>query len=148
MTTLISTAIDPTGIPASRMSQKTKILILADIPILRRGLAALIRDDQGLDLCGEFAESDEALNEIGNNLPDLLVSCIPLSLPHGSAFLQKLGSLHPDLPVLVLSPDESEDETGGQQALQLGARGYVPIDHTGERTIEAIRTIAGGGNAF
>lgn len=118
----------------------TRILIVDDHPIFRRGLAMSLAEAADLEICGEGASADEALELARDLRPDVLL--LDLSLPGGGlSVLSRLAAI-PGLRVAVLTASEEGDDV--VRALDAGAAGYI-LKGVGSRAlIEAVRLIAQG----
>jgi DNA-binding NarL/FixJ family response regulator len=119
-----------------------KLLIVDDHPMMREGLGQLISHEADLAVCGEAGSASEALDLVGKLKPDLALVDISLPDKGGLELIKDLHSLHPSLPVLVIS---MHDETlHAERALRAGARGYIMKQEGGERLMEAIRQVLAG----
>lgn len=116
-----------------------KVLIVDDHPIVRQGLAELINREPDLRVCGEAADSKQALEAIKALKPDLAIVDISLPGIEGFELVKSMVSRNPDLPILVLSMN---DETlFAERALKAGARGYIMKDQGAQNLITAIRRV-------
>jgi DNA-binding NarL/FixJ family response regulator len=124
-------------------SRRRRILILDDHPIVRRGLAQLIRQEPDLDVCAEAGTAPETMRAIVDTKPDLVILDISLVGANGIEVTKTIRSDYPKLPVLVLSMHD--EEVYAERALRAGAKGYVMKQETPEKVLAAIRTILRGG---
>jgi DNA-binding NarL/FixJ family response regulator len=119
------------------------ILLIDDHPIMRHGLAQLIRAEGGLDVCGETGSAREGLDAIGKLNPDLVVIDLTLPDKNGLELLKDVQALYPGTLCLVLS---MHDETMyGERALRAGARGYITKEAAADHLITAVRKVLSGG---
>ena len=122
----------------------TRIFIIDDHPVMRRGYAALIREEIDLDVCGEAGEGLEALDKVRHLDPDLVVTDLSLGAGMGGLELIKtLQSERPDLPVLVVSMHD--ESLYADRALKAGAKGYVMKAEADTTIVRAIRRVLRGG---
>jgi two-component system, NarL family, nitrate/nitrite response regulator NarL len=120
-----------------------KLLIVDDHPVLREGIAALLRQ------AGPGAEVLQA-RDAGEGLAlveahaDLDAVVLDLMMPgmDGWQAISEFGRRRPDLPVIVLS--SSEDPHDARKALALGALGYVPKSASQHVLLSAIRIVLDG----
>jgi len=120
-----------------------KILIADDHPVLRAGLAALLRQVvPDIDVL-EAGSGKEAL-DIAGGLPDLDVLVIDLAMPvmGGMEALAEFGRRHPALPRIILS--SSEDPEEAREALEAGAQAYVPKSAGPQTVVYAIEAVMRG----
>lgn len=121
---------------------KSTVFIVDDHPVVRQGLALLINREPDLTVCGDAPEAGSALRLIASMHPDLVVVDISLNGPDGLDLLKDIRTLHPGLPVLILSMlDES---LYAERALRAGANGYIMKQEATEKVLVAIRRILDG----
>lgn len=121
-----------------------KILIVDDHPLVRSGLGGVLK---GLEAKVELIEAANGAAALGlaAEHADLDLSLIDLNLPdmNGLELLARLGSLVPDLPVVVLSG--AEDPALMRLALDRGALGFLPKTALSEVVVPALRLVLAGG---
>jgi DNA-binding NarL/FixJ family response regulator len=120
-----------------------KVLIADDHPVLREGLAALIRQTEPAAEVLLAQDADSAL-QLATKGEDIDVVILDLLMPgmDGHHLLAELGRARPELPVIVLSA--SEDPRDARQALANGALGYVPKSASRQTLLAAIRLVLNG----
>lgn len=121
---------------------KSKIYILEDHPIMRRGYRALINGEMDLEICGESETAAEALQNIPQAAPDLVIADISLDGMNGIEFIKRLQTQSPGLEVLVVSMHE--ESLYAERALHAGAAGYLMKTEAENRVIPAIRRVLTG----
>lgn len=129
----------------SRTSEKSvkRLVLIDDHPIMRHGLAQLIRAEEGLDVIGEAGSAREGLEVIGKLRPDLAVIDLTLPDKNGLELVKDIRALHPSTQCIVLS---MHDETlYGERSLRAGARGYVMKEEAADHLVTAIHKVIGGG---
>jgi CheY-like chemotaxis protein len=120
-----------------------KILIVDDHPVLRAGLAALLRQVMpDIDVL-EAGSGKDAL-DIAEGLPDLDVVVLDLVMPvmGGMEALAEFGRRHPALPRIILSSSEEPEEA--REALEAGAQAYVPKSAGPQTVAYAIEAVMRG----
>lgn len=120
-----------------------KLLIVDDHPVLREGLAALLRNLGPDTSILQAGEAEEALR-LAEVHSDLDVVILDLMLPGmgGLQALAEFGRERPELPVIVLS--SSEDPQDARKALAQGALGYVPKSASQHTLVSAIKLVLEG----
>jgi len=102
------------------------ILIVDDSPAMRAFVARVL-DLSGLPLgrLFEVANGQEALDTLGNDWVDVILTDINMPVMDGEELLRRLEAdeLWRSIPVIVVSTDRTEARVG--RMLALGARGYV-----------------------
>lgn len=126
----------------SQGKKTAQVFILDDHPIVRHGLAQLINQQVGLEVCGEAASVAEASAAIPSAKPDIMVVDVTLDGSNGIEFIKMIKEQYPEILFLVNS---MHDETlYGERALRAGARGYIMKQEAPEKVILAIRRILSG----
>ena len=121
----------------------TRILLGGDHPLLRQGIAMTIEAEPDLRVVGQAGDAEEAVAMFDDVAPDLVITDISLPGMNGLELLKNLLTLHPDLPVLVVS--RHDEELYAERAVRAGARGYVSKLAAGDDIVRAIRRVLRGG---
>ena len=121
---------------------KSRIFIVEDHPIMRRGYRALINGEMDLEVCGEAETAAEALVKIRQAPPDLVIADISLEGMNGIEFIKRLHSEHPETEVLVVSMHD--ESLYAERALHAGAAGYLMKNEAESRVIPSIRRVLSG----
>lgn len=114
----------------------TRILIVDDEPPIRRLLRTSLVS-QGFQIV-EAATGREALDEVGQARPDLIVLDLGLPDMQGQEVIRLLRGQGSSVPIVVLS--SRTDETGKVEALDLGADDYVTKPFGTDELLARIRT--------
>lgn len=125
------------------MTEKTRIVLADDHPIVLDGLRNLIRAEQDFELVGEAASGLSALKIIREQRPDVAVLDISMPELNGIVLSRRLASEMPALRLLVLTLHE--DRAYLNQAIEAGVRGYVLKRSAVENLVQAIRAVMVGG---
>ncbi len=91
---------------ADNNKKKTKILIVDDHSIVRKGLTQLINEESDFVVCAEAENADQALGAVEENQIDLAVVDISMERTGGTLLTEKIKSRCPNLPVLTVSTTE------------------------------------------
>jgi DNA-binding NarL/FixJ family response regulator len=127
-------------------SSSTRVLIVDDHPMFRRGLSGLLASVPDLEVLGLAADGDEAVRLVQEGGVDVVLMDLNLPTISGVEATRRITAL-PDPPaVLVLTMVDDDDTL--VSAMRAGARGYVLKGATGEEIAAAVRTVAGGGVVF
>ncbi|MEL6612821.1 MAG: response regulator transcription factor [Bacteroidota bacterium] len=121
----------------------TRLLLVDDHPLLRKGLALTLNAESDLDVVGQAASAEEALEAFGTLDPD--VALIDISLPgmSGLELLKHLLALKPDLLTLVVS--RHDEALYAERAVRAGAKGYVMKVEAADEIVQAVRHVLRGG---
>jgi DNA-binding NarL/FixJ family response regulator len=121
---------------------RKKILLVDDHPMMRIGVTTLINGEPDLTVCCQASNAEQALSEIPNCSPDLVITDMTMPGRGGLEFIKDVKGLYPDLPVLVVSMHD--EMLHAERALRAGARGYLMKEAGGEKMLEAIRKVLEG----
>jgi len=125
------------------MTSAIGVVIVDDHPVYRKGLAAALADDPGIELIGEASTGEEACALVDRlERVDVVLMDLHMDGIGGIAATATLRETHPESAVLVLTMS-SADETV-DAALRAGARGYLVKGSNQDRIISAIRSVAAG----
>ena len=125
------------------MTEKIRIVLADDHPIVLDGLRNLIRAEPDFELVGEAASGLSALKIIREQRPDVAVLDISMPELNGIVLSRRLAGEMPGLRLLVLTLHE--DRAYLNQALEAGVRGYVLKRSAVENLVQAIRAVMVGG---
>src|SRR3974377_911880 len=133
----------PPKAPATHtMSQKKKVFLVDDHPLVREWLTNLINQQPDLAVCGEAATAGQAMQAVADLEPHVAGVDIFLRDPSGIQLIKDLRHSCPALVVLVLSMHEESHYA--ERALRAGAKGYIMKRETTKRVVEAIRRVLEG----
>lgn len=120
-----------------------KVLLVDDHPLFRRGLAAVLANQQDLLVVGEAADGLEAIQKAKEIAPDVILMDLNMPRCSGLEATQALQAEMPQVNILVLTVSELEADLFA--AMRFGARGYLLKKAEPEELIQAIFHIARGG---
>ncbi len=120
-----------------------KVLIVDDHTLFRRGIAAVMANQNGLEVVGEAADGLEAIQKAKEIVPDVILMDLNMPRCSGLEAIQALQTEMPQVNVLVLTVSEMEADLFA--SVKFGARGYLLKKAEPEELVQAIRHIAQGG---
>lgn len=120
-----------------------RVMLADDHSIVRAGLRSLIEDCHDMMVVAETASGSETIGKAMAEKPDVLVLDISMPGLDGLEVVRQLGSILPEMLVVILSMHEEEHCV--VQALELGAKGYVTKRSAPEDLVKAIRKVHAGG---
>lgn len=124
------------------MKNPIRVVLVEDHPLLREGLAALLREDPDIAIVGMAANGQEALDTIPVLNPDLVLMDINMPVMDGLEATRRLLQAMPDIRVLILSANDTP--TSIAPAMQAGAKGYVHKAVSADVLLRAIKMVHSG----
>jgi len=123
----------------------SRILIVEEQPVTRHALRLMMEADRH-EVVGEADNGPDALQQVRQCKPDLMI--LELSIPRlgGLEVLQRLVAQESPVKVLVLTAQDSEYFAG--RCLTAGAAGFVSKQEDPQAVREAVRAIAQGHSYF
>ncbi|HUR79516.1 MAG TPA: response regulator transcription factor [Thermoanaerobaculia bacterium] len=120
-----------------------RIVIADDHPVVRRGLAQFIADEDGLEIVEECTDGAAAMAAVSRHSPDVLIVDLRMPVMGGLEVLRRLNATPSPPPVIVLAGNISDDEV--VEAMHLGAKGVVLKEMAPSLLVACIRKVAAGG---
>jgi DNA-binding NarL/FixJ family response regulator len=117
--------------------ERARVLIVDDHPAVREALALRIGRQADLMVCGEAADTSEALRLLEDTGPDVAVVDISLKSGNGIDLIKRIKDRHDAVRIVVWSMHP--EALYAERALRAGAMGYVNKDQATDVIVEAIR---------
>lgn len=124
-------------------TEKIKVLIVDDHPLMRVGIAAIIDGRPGMMTVAQAGSGEEAITLYERHLPDITLMDLRLPQMSGVEAIQNIRRLHPQARFVVLTTYEGDEDI--HQALEAGAQGYIIKGMPYESLIEALQRVHAGG---
>jgi NarL family two-component system response regulator LiaR len=123
-----------------------RVLLVDDHAMVRRGLATFLRVYDDLQLVGEAADGETAIQLCASLLPDVVLMDLVMPEMDGVITTRAIRQNFPTVQVIVLTSFKEEELV--QNALQAGAIGYLLKDVSAETLAGAIREAHAGRSTF
>jgi DNA-binding NarL/FixJ family response regulator len=125
------------------MKDKTRIVIVDDHPIFRRGLKETIESDRSFVVAGEAPDGESALSQIKSLRPDVAIVDLHLPKMGGLELVRSVCSLAQAPAVIVLTMHSEEGAFNA--AMDAGAQGYVLKENAVSDLLIGLKAVATGG---
>jgi len=123
-----------------KMEKDIQILVVDDHQVVREGLRRMLGQEQDMEIIGQGANSEEALFQIEELTPDVVLMDIKMPGVDGIELTRQVTQKYPSCNVIMLTLyDEYLN-----QAMAAGAKGYLLKDIKREDLTQAIRQVHHG----
>ncbi len=121
----------------------TRIIIVDDHPLMRKGLIMSLSAELDVEVCGQASTAEDAITLVESENPDLAIVDISLPGMSGLELVKHLHATNPDLFSLVVS--RHDESLYAERAIRAGARGYIMKHEAGDVIMQAVRHVMSGG---
>jgi DNA-binding NarL/FixJ family response regulator len=122
--------------------EPTRILVVDDHKVVRKGLRTFISVNDDLLLVGEAGNGQEAIEQVSALEPDVVLMDLKMPVMDGPTAIEHIRSRHPHVQIVALT--SFDDDSLAQRALEAGAIGYLFKDVEEDELVAAIRLAAEG----
>jgi DNA-binding NarL/FixJ family response regulator len=119
-----------------------RVLIVDDHSVVREGLRAFLELQDGLEVVGEAADGEEAIEAASRLRPDVILMDLVMPQLGGVAAMRRLREEAPDARVIVLTSFLDDDKL--LPALRAGAAGYLLKNAEPQELARAVRVAHAG----
>jgi DNA-binding NarL/FixJ family response regulator len=123
------------------MSQN-RVVIVDDHPVFRQGLRDVLETDPQLQVVGEAANGEVAIELARQDEPDVMIIDINLPDTNGLQVTRQIRARQPDVKVIVITGYDDVEQAF--HAIRAGASAYCPKDITPELLIGTIYAVQEG----
>jgi len=121
---------------------RIKFLLVDDHATIREGLRYLLDAQADIKVMGVAADGREAVDQVGQLRPDVVVMDISMPKLNGIEATQQIKTECPAVRVVILSMYSSSEQIF--RALQAGANGYLLKETAGLEVAAAVRAVQAG----
>ena len=119
-----------------------RVLVVEDFEPFRRFIASTLQTRLGLQIICEVSDGLEAVQKAQELQPDLIMLDVGLPTLNGIEAARRIRKLSPQSKILFLTQEPSADAV--QEALGLGAQGYVVKVNAGSELLPAVEAVLQG----
>lgn len=120
----------------------TKIFVVDDHPLFRKGVVQLLRLNSQFQVIGEAGTYEAAITGITSKEPDLVLLDLNMKGTSGIEILSSIKNFDPSIKVVMLTVSDSPNDL--LQAIKTGADGYFLKDLEPEEILENIKRAVEG----
>jgi len=124
------------------VSEQIKVLIVDDHPLFRQGLKDLLDTDPIMNVIGEAADGEVAIEMVYDVRPDVILMDINLPTINGLQVTRKIKTQLPDVKVIMITGYDDAEQVF--HAFRVGASAYCPKDVTPESLTSIIQAVVTG----
>ena len=124
------------------MAKKTTIVIVDDHAVVRAGVRRLLEQEPLFEVIGEAESGEKAYQIFGELKPDVMVMDLSMPGMGGLESIRRILMRYEKAKILVLSMHE--DLSFANQALKLGAKGYLTKNTLADDLVKSIETVTQG----
>jgi DNA-binding NarL/FixJ family response regulator len=125
----------------TRDETPTRVLLVDDHDLFRAGLRTLL-EEQGVDIVGEAESGTEALRQLRESAPEVVVMDLNMPGISGVEATRQMTMIAPLTRVLVLTISDQDEDV--MDAILAGACGYLLKDASITELMAGIRAAAAG----
>ena len=122
------------------------VLVADDHGVVREGLRRILESEADIKVVSEASDGREVLEQVEKHRPDVAILDITMPRLGGLEALERVRSRHPEVKVILLSVHD--DPLFIQNAVSLGADGYLLKNGRAAEVIAAVRATMKGGSYF
>lgn len=126
------------------MTEKIRILVADDHPVVRDGLVAMLGTQPDFEVVGESINGREAVDMAQNLQPDVIFLDLEMPELDGVDALRKMRTANPDIKVIVFTAFDTDERI--LAAVQAGAQGYMLKGAPRDEVFQAVRVVHQGGS--
>jgi DNA-binding NarL/FixJ family response regulator len=123
------------------------VVIADDHPVVREGLAAILKSQSDIKVVAEAANGEETLEMCNRHFPDVLLLDLRMPRKNGLQVMTELTA-HPVTGPRVIVMTTYDDEDDIHRSLKSGAKGYLVKGIAPQQILESVRRVAAGEFVF
>jgi DNA-binding NarL/FixJ family response regulator len=125
-------------------SQKIRIFIVDDHPVVRDGLVAILGTQPDFEVIGEAGNGAETIEKVAALQPDIILLDLEMPQMDGVETLRQLRGQNAEVRVIVFTAFDTDERI--VTAVQAGARGYLLKGAPRQELFNAVRVVHSGGS--
>ena len=123
-------------------SEMIRILTVDDHPLLREGIAALVKGESDMSVVAEAEDGAAAVEKFRSHRPDVTLMDLEMPTLNGIDAINQIRGEFPEARIIVLTTYTGDVKV--VKALKAGARAYILKRHVHRELLDAIRAVHRG----
>jgi len=123
-------------------AEPIRTLIVDDHALFRRGLEMVLAAESDIELVGEASDGAEAVQKVGEVLPDIVLMDIRMPRSSGIEACRAMKDVVPSAKIVILTNSDEEEDLF--EAIRAGASGYLLKDIPLDEVAGTVRAVHGG----
>ena len=123
-----------------------RVLVADDHAIVRKGICALLATEANIEVVGEAADGQSAIEQAVRLQPDVVLMDLVMPGVDGLEATRQITACRPETRILVLTSFAGVDKI--MPAIKAGALGYLLKDSDPEVLVESIRQVYCGNSSL
>src|ERR1700752_1620505 len=119
-----------------------RVLCVDDHPLVRKGIASILANENDMELVGEAGNGREAVERFRESHPDVTLMDLPMPAMDGVQPPRAIRNEFPEAKIIALTSYDGDQDI--YRALEAGVRGYMLKESVHANVLHAIRTVYAG----
>lgn len=128
------------------MIKKIKIAIAEDHQLVRQGMIALLKEEEGLDILFDVGDGEALLDKLKTHKPDIVLMDIAMPVMDGNEALDRIREKYPKINVIIVTSHYTAKHI--TEFITKGAKGFLPKNCDIEKVVDAIYAVYDEGYYF
>jgi DNA-binding NarL/FixJ family response regulator len=128
------------------LEPRITIVVVDDHPVVRNGLVSLLRTIPGLEVVGEAADGETAVQVVDEHEPDVVLMDVRMPGMDGVEAARRIREQTPGARVLILTMHD--DDATVFTAMKAGAQGYLLKEAEQDEIVRAVHGVVAGEAIF
>jgi NarL family two-component system response regulator LiaR len=124
------------------MTAPIRVLVVDDHAIVRKGIRALLSREHEIEVIGEAADGEEAIDQAQSLRPDVILMDLVMPKLDGIEAIKQIVARQSTTRILVLTSFAADDKVF--PAIKVGALGYLLKDSGPDELVQAIHHVHRG----
>jgi two-component system, NarL family, response regulator len=123
-------------------SEKIRVLVVDDHPVVCRGLSAILQTEQGMTVVGQAFNGEQAVRMFKEHRPDVTLMDLRMPGMTGVDAIRAIRAISPNATFIVLTTFHGDEDI--HRALKAGAQSYLLKGMSDSELVDAIRKVHAG----